>query len=545
MKNSLVLLTVLTALWAQPAPAADKINVLLIDGQNNHNWKETSPVILDLLNKSGRFNVDVLTSPPKGAKDKSAWDKFQADFSKYQVVFSNYNGDNWPEAFNKGLEAFMENGGGLYIFHAANNAFPGWENWNKMIALGWRNNKFGDHVALDDEGKMVREPKGEGPGAGHGPQWAYPVRIRDAEHPVTKGMPATWVHAADELYHGQRGPGQNMHVLLTAYSDKAKKGTGLHECMVFTVSYGKGRVFVNLLGHAGKQTAHPGCAAFILRGTEWAATGKVTIPVSQELLELGKAAPAATPAPEPMGCDAAPGGCAGCANAPGATPAPDDVLKPVQGESFDAWRQPTGQWKMAGSAAMSSDDPKRLVSTAGTGVMINGEKGRTCDLLTAGEFGDVEVHVEFMVPKGSNSGVYFMGRYEVQVFDSFGKDPKTFSCADCGSIYQRWDPKRGKGKEGFDGHVPTINATREPGQWQSFDVIFRAPRFDADGKKTANAKFIKVALNDKVLHENVEATGPTRSAKFNDEKPAGPLQIQGDHGPVAYRNITIKPVKLD
>jgi len=372
---------------------------------------------------------------------------------------------------------------------------------------------------------------------------------------VTKGMPATWVHASDELYHGQRGPGQNMHVLLTAYSDKAKKGTGFHECMVFTVSYGKGRVFVNLLGHAGKQTAHPGCAAFILRGTEWAATGKVTIPVSQELLELGKAAPAATPAPEPMGCDAAPGGCAGCAKAPGGAVAVQSVaatgetpvapLQPVQGESFDAWRQPTGQWKMAGSAAMSSDDPKRLVSTAGTGVMINGDKGRTCDLLTAGEFGDVEVHVEFMVPKGSNSGVYFMGRYEVQVFDSFGKDPKTFSCADCGSIYQRWDPKRGKGKEGFDGHVPTINAAREPGQWQSFDVIFRAPRFDADGKKTANAKFIKVALNDKVLHENVEATGPTRSAKFNDEKPAGPLQIQGDHGPVAYRNITIKPVKLD
>lgn len=287
----MAVLVVLVAFRTQPALATDKINVLLVDGQNNHNWKGTTPAIKAMLEKSGRFTVDVLTSPPRGTQDKSAWDQFHADFSKYQVVFSNYNGDNWPEEFNKGLEAFIEHGGGLYILHAANNAFPGWENWNKMIALGWRNNKFGDHVALDDEGQIVRTPKGEGPGAGHGPQWAYPVRLRDTEHPVTKGMPATWIHTADELYHGQRGPGRNMHVLATAYSDKAKRGTGLHEYMVFIVSYGNGRVFVNLLGHDVKQTVYPGCADFIVRGTEWTATGKVTIPVSKELLDLGKAVP--------------------------------------------------------------------------------------------------------------------------------------------------------------------------------------------------------------------------------------------------------------
>jgi len=124
----------------------------------------------------------------------------------------------------------------------------------------------------------------------------------------------------------------------------------------------------------------------------------------------------------------------------------------------------------------------------------------------------------------------------VQILDSWGvKQPKF---GDCGGIYQRWD---GKNRRGFEGHPPRVNASRPPGQWQTFDVIFRAPRFDSDGKKVANAKFIKVVHNGAVVHENVEVTGPTRAATFGDEKPIGPLMLQGDHGPVAYRNIRITP----
>ena len=145
------------------------------------------------------------------------------------------------------------------------------------------------------------------------------------------------------------------------------------------------------------------------------------------------------------------------------------------------------------------------------------------------------IHVEFMVPKGSNSGVYLMGRYEIQILDSYGK--KKVSHGDCGGIYQRW-----ANNKGFEGHAPKMNASRPPGVWQTFDAVFRAPRFDDSGKKIADARFEKVIHNGTVVHKDVVCTGPTRSASFNDEKPMGPLMLQGDHGPVAYRNIWIMPL---
>jgi hypothetical protein len=112
---------------------------------------------------------------------------------------------------------------------------------------------------------------------------------------------------------------------------------------------------------------------------------------------------------------------------------------------------------------------------------------------------------------------------------------------DCGAIYQRWDPSRGKGKEGYEGYAPNVNASKPPGEWQSFDIVFRAPRFDAMGKKTANAVFVKVLHNGKVIHENVECTGTTRGEKLSNEAPTGPILLQGDHGQVAYRNLKLTP----
>jgi type 1 glutamine amidotransferase/HEAT repeat protein len=202
---------------------------------------------------------------------------------------------------------------------------------------------------------------------------------------------------------------------------------------------------------------------------------------------------------------------------------------------LSAWREPTGDWFVAGDAMSNPKDEKLLAAKRGTGVMINGTKGSTGNILTAAEYGDVELHIEFMVPKGSNSGVYLQGRYEIQVFDSWGVAEPHYS--DCGGIYQRW-----KNDRGYEGRAPMVNASKSPGQWQSFDAIFRSPKFNASGQKIANARFVKVLHNGVLVHESVEVTGPTRASTYEDEKPTGPVMLQGDHGPVAYRNIRITPI---
>ena len=210
----------------------------------------------------------------------------------------------------------------------------------------------------------------------------------------------------------------------------------------------------------------------------------------------------------------------------------------LTGQDLSAWSGDTGQWSVVDDAHLDPSDAKQLSGEPGTGVMINGPTGRTKHLISQQEFGDVCAHIEFMVAKDSNSGVYFMGRYEVQVYDSWQK-ASDYPGIECGGIYQRWDEQLTP--KGFEGHSPRVNVSRAPGQWQSFDVVFRAPRFDQDGRKVANARFEKIVHNGIVVHSDVEVTGPTRSGIFDDERPLGPLMLQGDHGPVAYRNITMAP----
>ncbi|MBN2270968.1 MAG: DUF1080 domain-containing protein [Sedimentisphaerales bacterium] len=207
------------------------------------------------------------------------------------------------------------------------------------------------------------------------------------------------------------------------------------------------------------------------------------------------------------------------------------------GSDFSQWRGDTADWFIAGDAIQDTQNETLLKGKPGNGVIINGPTGRTQNILSKAEFGDVQAHVEFMVPKGSNSGVYLQGRYEIQVFDSWGVAEPHYS--DCGGIYERWDDNRNP--QGFEGYGPRVNASKAPGQWQSFDVVFRAPRFDKDGKKIAKARFEKVMHNGILVHADVELTGPTRASTWNDEKAIGPIMLQGDHGPVAYRNIWIEP----
>ena len=266
------------ALSPTQGTAADPIRVLIVDGQNNHNWKGTTPILKDFLTKSGRFTVDVVTTPPN-KQPTEAWASFRPKFSDYAAVLSNYNGELWPEPVQRDLESYVSNGGGLVIVHAANNAFPEWAEFNKMIGLGWRGANFGDRVTVDGEGKVVQTSKGEGPGAGHGSQHDFAVVVRDREHPVMQGVPAEWMHVKDELYHGQRGPAASMHILATAYSDKKTGGTDAHEPMVWWIPYGKGKVFTTVMGHAELSMKCVGFQTIVDRGTEWVATGKVTIPV--------------------------------------------------------------------------------------------------------------------------------------------------------------------------------------------------------------------------------------------------------------------------
>ncbi len=302
-------------------PQRDKIRVLIVDGQNNHAWQQTTPHMKKWLGACGRFTVDVATSPPalnvrppakpkpdadaptrsryqeslaafQAARAKHAKQMagFSPDFAKYQVVLSNYNGEPWPASTKKQLETLLSEGKiGLVIVHAANNSFPdSWKEFDQMIGLGWRGNSYGERIMVDENGKEVRVPKGEGPGSSHGAQHPFLIEIRDANHPITRGMPPEWLHAQDELYHGLRGPARHMHLLATTFSDKKFSGTGEHEPMIWTVSYGKGRVFHTPMGH-GMEAMR--CVGFILtlqRGSEWAATGEVTIPIPKNFPTASK-----------------------------------------------------------------------------------------------------------------------------------------------------------------------------------------------------------------------------------------------------------------
>lgn len=253
------------------------LKALIVDGQNNHaNWPNTTKMMKKYLEDTKLFTVDVATTAAKGTDEN-----FKPDFAKYSVVVSNYNGADWPQATKDALVDYMKSGGGLAVIHAADNAFPKWAEYNEMIGLGgWggRNEASGPYVYVGEDGKLVRDTKAGG-GGHHGSQHDFTVIVRDAEHPITKGMPREWLHVKDELYDMLRGPGSNMQVLATAYADPKFGGSGRHEPMIFTIDYGKGRVFHTPMGHGDYSQECVGFIATFVRGTQWAATGKVTLPI--------------------------------------------------------------------------------------------------------------------------------------------------------------------------------------------------------------------------------------------------------------------------
>ncbi len=271
-------LVLVSAMFAAPAFAGegDKIRVLIIDGQHNHAWRQTTPFLKQQLEKSGRFAVDVSSNlKPKDKPGDIVTVPFPPDLTKYQAVISNYNGAAWPADFKKAFEQQVREGKlGLVLFHAANNCFSDWPDFNRMIGMGWRNAKFGDRLYFDEAGKAVRVPKGEGDNTGE-TNHPYAIVLRDTEHPISKGMPQEWMHTKDQLMHNLRGPAEEVRVLATAFCPKTK----VNEPIIWTVSFGKGRIVQSPMGHDVFAMRCVGFITTMERSTEWAATGKVTLPI--------------------------------------------------------------------------------------------------------------------------------------------------------------------------------------------------------------------------------------------------------------------------
>lgn len=211
----------------------------------------------------------------------------------------------------------------------------------------------------------------------------------------------------------------------------------------------------------------------------------------------------------------------------------------IDAQGLHGWKAPSELWQPAKAVSLDSEKPRQLKIEPGTGIYVNAQKGRTKNLITSKDYGDLEAHVEFCIPKGSNSGVKFGAVYEIQIYDSYGKSGK-LTGSDCGGIYPRAEGKP-KYHHIDEGTAPRVNACRAPGEWQTLDMIFLAPRFDADGKKIASACMVKVVLNGQLIHDNVEVKTPTGSNWVLPEKPAGPFLLQADHGPIAFRNVRIRP----
>lgn len=283
MKKKYLLLIILTGLLIS-FPACQKqtvFNTLIITGQNNHNWKASSPVLKQILDETGLFSSEIMITPEKGGDMKA----FDPDFSKYKLVVLDYNGDSWSDKTKAAFLDYVKKGGGVVVYHAADNSFPEWKEYNEMTGLGgWgnRSEKDGPYVYYKNN-KLITDTT-PGIGGTHGTRREFIVKIRVADHPITKGLPSRWLHGNDELYSLLRGPAKNMQILATAFADSAAGGgTMRDEPMLMVINYEKGRIFHTAMGHAD-EGGGPAmqCAGFITtlqRGAEWAVTGNVTQPV--------------------------------------------------------------------------------------------------------------------------------------------------------------------------------------------------------------------------------------------------------------------------
>lgn len=267
---------------AVTAQNRNRIPVLIVDGFSNHDWRQTTALTKWILEQSDRFDVHTSTIPLDSV-GRSAW---LPDFNKFAVVIQNTNNIHnpalrWPERAERALEQYVKKGGGLYILHSANNAFPHWKEYDKMIGLGWRPDSVGYALEIGKDGSIIRHAPGEGKGTGHGERFNAVIQIL-TRHPINKDYPDQWQTANTEVYNFPRGPAENITVLSYAYDS-----TRTHRMwpVEWVVAYGKGRVYNSSMGHLWRGEIYPPayrCVGFqttVIRVTEWLATGKVTFPV--------------------------------------------------------------------------------------------------------------------------------------------------------------------------------------------------------------------------------------------------------------------------
>ena len=258
------------------------VRVLIVDGVSNHDWKLTTALIRGILEPTGDFAVTVSTTP--STKDSAGWDAWRPRFTDYDVVIQTYNdlggGPKWPKAVQDDFEAFVRNGGGVYVWHGGNNAFSDWPAYNDMIGLGWRESSFGWALSVNDQGRITRIAPGDGPGTGHGKRVDTLVK-RIGDHPIHAGLPRAWMTPDIEVYHYARGPAARIEVLSYGFDPD----TTMNWPLEWTTRYGKGRVYTSTFGHVWAGDTQParmrcaGVQTILMRALQWLAGRSVTIPV--------------------------------------------------------------------------------------------------------------------------------------------------------------------------------------------------------------------------------------------------------------------------
>lgn len=269
--------------WSPPStPGLSPIKVLITDGCSNHDWKRTTQLVCAILQQSKLFEITVSTAPAK--TDDPAYATWRPDFSKYDVVIQNYNngqgGAPWPAPAREAFEHFVQNGGGVFMLHSANNAFPDWDAYNHMIGLGWRKKDQGTAIEIGPDEKLIRVPSGEGGGSSHQPRQNRVIH-RLGDDPIHAGMPRAWMTPLIEVYNYTRGPAENLTVFSWAEDPK----TQVRWPIEWSVTYGKGRVYLSSFGHVWHDEVDPvdlRCAGFqtiLIRSLQWLAQRPVTYPV--------------------------------------------------------------------------------------------------------------------------------------------------------------------------------------------------------------------------------------------------------------------------
>lgn len=442
------LIAVTSIATAPMLTGAEPIDVLLIDGQNNHKWQATTPLITQTLEGTGLFKVTVMTTPPRGGEMES----FAPQFSDFDVVVSNYNGEPWSESTQQAFESYVAGGGGFVSVHAADNSFPKWDAYNRMIGLGgWggRNEKSGPYVRWNDEKKSFERVTDAGRGGSHGKRVPFMMVVRDHDHPINRGLPGSWMQTNDELYSLLRGPAQNMHVLVTAYSDKSTGGSGHHEPILITTQFGNGRCFHTTLGHDVAAMNGVAFQVTLQRGTEWAATGAVTQePVGDSILTSD--VPALRD-PSTIG-DADPDG-----EMPDITG--DGWVSLFNGKDLNGWTQKNG------TATYRVEDGVIVGKTA-----VGSPNSFLC---TEKDYGDFELTFEVKDDPGLNSGVQIRSQSKPDFKDGRVHGPQVEienAPGESGYLYSE-----GTGRQWITKEQPIKDAYKND-QWNRYVVRARADR---------------------------------------------------------------------